>query len=213
VRPGRGQGVLSARQGRLRSTGLAHQGVGARRFFLRCYRIPITHGIQESHFGYVSGPKPGLSADGKYEVSPSKVRFKIAVAEDEIDLDSGFLMLPQAIPQPAAPADPGPVVIGPGDGAEPPPGGGGGSQVPPGTTVPPVKPALDTAVELNFSADRNGLFTAWNAIANLADLAGKVALTVRAESAQGFDKAKLQNGKAKLQNGVMEPLREADLIE
>jgi hypothetical protein len=169
-------------------------------------RKSIARGIQESHFGYVSGPKPGLSADGKYEVSPSKVRLKITVAEDEIDLDSGFLMLPQAIPQPAAPAGPGPVVVGPGGGAEPPPGGGGGGQVPTGTTVPSVKPTLDTAVELSFSADRNGLFTAWNAIANLADLAGRVALTVRAESAQGFDKAKLQNG-------VMEPLREADLIE
>jgi hypothetical protein len=61
-------------------------------------------------------------------------------------------------------------------------------------------------VELSFSADRNGLFTAWNAIANLADLAGKVALTIRAQSEEGFDKGKLQNG-------VLEPLREADLIE
>ena len=44
------------------------------------------------------------------------------------------------------------------------------------------------------------------AIANLADLAGKVNVTVRADSAAGFDKAKLQNG-------VLEPLRESDLIK
>jgi hypothetical protein len=44
------------------------------------------------------------------------------------------------------------------------------------------------------------LFSAWNAIANLADLAGKVSVTVRADSAAGFDKGKLQNG-------VLEPLR------
>ena len=50
------------------------------------------------------------------------------------------------------------------------------------------------------------LFTAWNAIANLADLAGRVDVTIRAESEKGFDKAKLHNG-------VLEPLREADLIE
>jgi len=50
------------------------------------------------------------------------------------------------------------------------------------------------------------LFAAWNAIANLADLAGKVNVTVRADSAQGFDRSKLQNG-------VLEPLRESDLIE
>lgn len=76
----------------------------------------------------------------------------------------------------------------------------------PGQTVPATKPATDKVVELVFTADRNGLFTAWNAVANLADLAGKVQVTVRAESEMGFDKAKLQNG-------VMEPLREADLIE
>jgi hypothetical protein len=50
------------------------------------------------------------------------------------------------------------------------------------------------------------LYTAWNAIANLADLAGKVAVSVRAESEKGFDRNKLQNG-------VLEPLREADLID
>jgi hypothetical protein len=54
--------------------------------------------------------------------------------------------------------------------------------------------------------DRKQLFSAWNAIANLADLAGKVNVTVRADSAEGFDKGKLQNG-------VLEPLRESDLIE
>lgn len=61
-------------------------------------------------------------------------------------------------------------------------------------------------VEITFSADRNQLFTAWNAVANLADLAGKVSVTLRAESEKGFDRGKLQNG-------VIEPLREADLIE
>jgi hypothetical protein len=172
-------------------------------------RKAVARGIQESHFGYVTGPKPALSAGGKYEISSSKVRYSVVVPEDEIDLDSGFLMLPQAIPQPAAPVDPGPIVVGSGDEAENPSGGSSttpGGQVPPETTVPLVNPALDTTVELSFSADRNGLFTAWNAIANLVDLAGKVLLTVRAESANGFDKAKLQNG-------VLEPLREADLIE
>jgi hypothetical protein len=64
---------------------------------------------------------------------------------------------------------------------------------------------LDKAVELTFDADRNQLFTAWNAVANLADLAGKVKVTLWAESEKGFDKGKLQNG-------VLEPLREADMI-
>ena len=81
--------------------------------------------------------------------------------------------------------------------------------LPPGVVAPgvtPVKPVGDKVVELTFDANRNQLFTAWNAIANLADLVGKVKVTIHAESEKGFDKAKLQNG-------VMEPLREADLIE
>jgi hypothetical protein len=65
---------------------------------------------------------------------------------------------------------------------------------------------LQTEVELTFNADSNQLFSAWNAMANLADIAGKVKVTVRAENADGLDKSKLQNG-------VIEPLREADLIE
>jgi len=53
---------------------------------------------------------------------------------------------------------------------------------------------------------RDGLFAAWNALANLADMSGKVTVNVHAESEQGFDKSKLQNG-------VLEPLKEADLIQ
>ena len=62
-------------------------------------------------------------------------------------------------------------------------------------------------MEIRFTADRNQLFTASNAIiANLADLAGKVTVIVPAESAEGLDQSKLQNG-------VFEPLREMDLIK
>jgi hypothetical protein len=140
---------------------------------------------------------------------PSKVRFKMVVAEDEIDLESGFLLLPQSIPQPAPVGGTEPVIVEPGEETTPPNGGGvllPPAVVPPVGPLPPVKPASEKMVELTFDADRNQLFTAWNAIANLADLAGKVKVTVRAESEKGFDKGKLQNG-------VMEPLREADLIE
>ena len=66
-------------------------------------------------------------------------------------------------------------------------------------------PPTEKCVQLEFTANRDQLFTAWNAIANLADMAGTVAVSVQAESQEGFDKGKLQNG-------VMEPLREADLI-
>ena len=113
-------------------------------------------------------------------------------------------MLSQTIPARAA----GSVVEGPGgEPSVPAPSGGA---LPPAAPypvgpVPSVTPIGDKTVALMFDADRIQLFTAWNAIANLADLAGKVNVTIRAESQAGFDNTKLQNG-------VLEPLREADLI-
>ncbi len=133
------------------------------------------------------------------------------IAEDEVDLESGFLLRPQAIPQ-AAPVTPPPPGGQPGQpplpGSGPAPvtaGAGAGAAVISETPTAAAGVAGQKVVELSFTADRNGLFAAWNALANLADLAGKVVVSVRAESEQGFDPSKLQNG-------VLEPLREADLI-
>jgi hypothetical protein len=58
---------------------------------------------------------------------------------------------------------------------------------------------------VSFTANRDKLYNAWSAAANLADIAGEVEVSLRAESETGFDRSKLQNG-------VLEPLREADLI-
>jgi hypothetical protein len=170
----------------------------------------IARGIQEGFFGYYSGSTPVVGSDGKYQISLARVRFNAQVSDDEIDIESGFLMMPQAVPASAVPvvspgqetsttpSEPGtkpPLVL------TPPPGPEGTG---PGTSASPA--AVQTTVNISFAADRNQLFTAWNAIANLADLAGKVDVIVHAESAAGFDKSKLQNG-------VIEPLREADLIK
>lgn len=166
-------------------------------------RKAVARGVQESVCGYAAGGAPELGADGKYQVSPAKVRFGKSIAEDEVDLETGFIIMPQAIPQPVptAPLIPGAVPPGPQPGAVQPgnqPTGGAGEQMPP--------PGVQREVTLSFSADRNKLYTAWQAIANLADMAGKVEVSIHAESEKGFDKGKLQNG-------VLEPLREADLIE
>jgi hypothetical protein len=163
-------------------------------------RRGIVRGVKECAFGYVSGGTPTLGPDGKYQVTLSKVRFDSIVTDDEIDLESGFLMLPQAIPQPA-PAPP-PT----GTGGETGTGTGTGGGTPPPPPPPPPPPATDTKVELTFTGDRNQLYAAWNAVANLADMAGQVTVTVKAEKPDGFDKGKLNNG-------VIEPLREADLIQ
>jgi hypothetical protein len=172
----------------------------------------IAKGIADDFFAYYSGSTPALGGDGKYQVPVARVRFHTAVGEDEIDLESGFLMMPGAVPvtapsPTAAGAEPTtvtagglesgpPLILTPTPGA---PSGGPGTSPSGGTTA-------QKSIEINFSADRNQLFSAWNAIANLADLAGKVTVTVHADSAEGFDKGKLQNG-------VLEPLRESELIK
>jgi hypothetical protein len=161
-------------------------------------RKGIAEGVGQSVFGYTAGSVPGLGPDETYQVPLEKVRFgSPQVSDDEIDLDSGFLIMPAAIPKPAAgpePIPPRPTPPGPDGGPEPIPLG----PVPPG-------PVSQKSVELMFRADRSQLYTAWQAIANLADLAGSVAVTVRADSEKGFDQSKLRNG-------VLEPLEEADLI-
>ena len=175
----------------------------------------IATGVQKRVFGYVgdlpagaaqAGGAPALGADGKYQVAPDKVRFDDGIAVDEIDLETGFLMLPQAIPQraPAPDVGTGPAPASTLTGPTP----GGPTPAGPATTGPTTPPpgAPETSVELTFSADRDQLYTAWNAVANLADMAGKVRVTITAESESGFDKSKLDNG-------VLEPLREADLIQ
>jgi hypothetical protein len=116
-------------------------------------RKAVARGMQEGHFGYVSGPKPGLGTDGKFEVLPAKVRFKTVVAEDEIDLESGFLMLPQAIPEQVPVGGTEPVIVVPSRESTQP--GGGGVALPPGVVppvgpMPPVTPGSDKAVQLTF---------------------------------------------------------------
>ena len=161
-------------------------------------RKAIALGVQKGTFGYVVGSPPPLGSDDRYQVSLEKVRFGKEIAEDELDLDSGFLMIPSAIPKPQIE----PVTLTPTEGPAP--------TAEPTTVTTPVeegpKPLVQKVVELSFSADQDKIFKAWQAIANLAEYADRLAISVRAESDQGFDRSKLQNG-------VIEPLREADLIE
>jgi len=68
-------------------------------------------------------------------------------------------------------------------------------------SIPQYRDEKTTGYLARIYSNGNG-----NAVANLADMAGNVTVTVKAENPAGLDKAKLQNG-------VLEPLREADLIE
>jgi hypothetical protein len=160
----------------------------------------VARGVQEGVFGYFAGAVPALDAAGKYQVARIKVRIDASVADDEVDLESGFLMLPQAIPADVVP----PPGVGPvHPDTTPPPGVT--PQPEPGSQSPLPAPA-DKVVQLSFTANRDQLYNAWSAVANLAEMAGKVEVSIRAESEKGFDKSKLQNG-------VLEPLREIELID
>ena len=57
-------------------------------------------------------------------------------------------------------------------------------------------------ITIGFRADRQQLFAGWNAVANLADRAGTVHVTLEAQSEEGFDSQWLRNA-------VLEPLEEA----
>jgi len=172
----------------------------------------VIKGVGDGVFGLYVGATPTLGSDGRYQVALDRVRINAGLGEDEVDLDSGFLMLPNAIPQ-AAPATPaGTPATGPSatpSGGDLPSGGPGAPIIGGPMPFPLPSPGAgpQKVVDLSFSVSGSDrLYMAWQAIANLAEMAGKLDLTVHAESEAGFDKSKLQNG-------VLEPLREADLIE
>jgi hypothetical protein len=163
-------------------------------------RRSIADGAREGVFGYCNGPEPSLGEDGTYQVSRDRVICHQPVREEEIDLETGFLIYPSAIPLPPEPPPVEPPPVGPpGTPPEPP-------VTPPAPPVHPPgvrdKPAPTIRVE--FKADRQQLFHAWQAIANLADKAGILEVQVEASSAEGFDPVWLRNA-------VEEPLEEAEI--
>ena len=168
-------------------------------------RKAIARGVQEGVFGYTSGTVPTLGADGKFQVAREKAVFEHALAEDEIDFDSGFLIMPAAIPlapEPVGVSTGGQVRDGDGEPYTPQTGGTGpGGPTP--RLIPP--PEAQTEVTIRISGSRDQLFKAWSAIANLADNAGKASIEVSAVNEQGFDQAWLRNA-------VYEPLEEADVL-
>jgi len=162
----------------------------------------IARGVKESVFGYFSGMTPTTDTAGVFQVPRAKVQFDASLEPDEIDLESGFLMLPKAIPSelPSEIREPQP------EPGEPTPEPGPTPSPKPTPPVPVPSPEPDKHVQLELTLNRDQLYNAWEALANLADMAGTVTVTVKADSPTGFDRRKLQNG-------VLEPLRESDLIQ
>lgn len=169
-------------------------------------RKAIARGVTEGAFAYTSGSEPTPGADGKYQVSRDKVAVG-RLAEDEVDFESGFLMVPAAVPDVAAVPGPGAIPVVPGVPAPAPgtpqPGGAGAGPIP---TPGAAGTARQGTVRLKFKATRDQIFKAFPAIANLADKSdeGKINVNVEGTSAAGFDPSWLRNA-------VEEPLDEADI--
>ena len=168
-------------------------------------RRAIARGVQTGLFGYATG-RPNLGDDGRYQLDWSRVAFERSVADDEIDLDSGFLIIPKALLE--KPVEPTSTTSGgePGTDDTGDTGTGDGGETPGTDDVTSPADQDEREVALSFVADREALYAAWNALANLADVAGEVSISAKAKPKSGFDKSKLENG-------VLEPLRELGLIK
>jgi hypothetical protein len=151
----------------------------------------ISAGAEQGVFGYASYPSPALGEDGRYQVADDRVVFQRPLPVGEIDFETGFLMLPSALPLPPAAA----VGTEPPKQPEPTPSG-------PDTPGPGPTPEKRTAVQLSFWATREQLFNAWNAVANLAEASGRVHVTVEGRKDDGFDPVWLRNA-------VTEPIEES----
>jgi Protein of unknown function (DUF499) len=169
-------------------------------------RKAIARGVTEGTFAYTSGSQPALGSDGKFQIGRDKLVVGRTLAEDEVDVDSGFIMLPAAVPEAvAAPGASPPALVvpapSPGTAAQP---GGPGETSFPATGAPPQK--RQCTLRLRFKATRDQVFKAFPAIANLADKSddSKVTVDVEGTSSEGFDPLWLRNA-------VEEPLDEANI--
>jgi hypothetical protein len=173
-------------------------------------RKGIARGVSEGCFAYTSGGTPALGADGRFQVSRDRVIQGKPIAEDEVDFDSGFLMVPAAVPEAPAVQPSGTVpvetgsVIPPGVD-QPSTGVGAGPGAGPATTGQEAA-GRKNRIAMTFEATREQVFKAFPAIANLADKSdgAKVKITIEGSSANGYDPSWLRNA-------VDEPLEEADI--
>jgi hypothetical protein len=173
-------------------------------------RKGITRGVSEGVFAYSSGGSPVLGTDGKYQVNRDKVIVARPLPEDEIDFDSGFLMIPASIPdeQVTQPSGTAPIeIVSPlsTDTHDISSGLGAGTVIGSVTTGTEIV-SKRKRVALKFEATREQVFKAFPAIANLADQSDghKVQITIEGTSIGGYDSSWLRNA-------VEEPLDEAEI--
>jgi len=162
----------------------------------------VVQGVREIKFGYAPPAAQDevkkVREQGGYLVSSDVVRIGVDIPPDQIDLSAGSLVLPQAIrrsvvvtPPPATATAPTPSVTT--------------TSTSPTATLATETPApRQTSVRLRMRMTRSQLYHSVQAIANLAEAAGVIQVTVEAQKLDGFDSAWLRNA-------VREPLDEADV--
>ncbi len=140
----------------------------------------VVQGVKDGIFAYALKNKVQEEA-GKFLVKEKDAIFGRAVNPDEIDLDASFILLPECIIK-EAPTGPGITPPGP----------------------PPGEPGKVTTVRIEMTVDRPKLFKTFNALGNLAEIAGEIKMAVDAQSEEGFDRNRLRNA-------VKEPLEESGI--
>ena len=155
----------------------------------------IAQGVKDGIFAYALKNRV-LEEDGKYTVKQKDAIFGRTVSPDEIDLDSGLILLPECIVQ-EAPTGPGLTPPGPIPPSPTPP-----EPTPPGPRLP--EPGKITTFRIEMRVDRPKLYKTFNALGNLAEIAGEVKMIVDAHSEAGFDRNRLRNA-------VKEPLEESGI--
>ena len=163
-------------------------------------RRALITGVKDGAFGYVGRAdrveRDRVKEGSGYFVSRKRVIIGQDLREDEIDLNTGLVVLPSGIEVEASPP-PGETPI-----PTPVPGETGGP-----TSYQPTTPtysAPSSQVRLKLVLNRQQVYASFNALANLADKAGTIEVSVNAQSLQGFDPVWLRNA-------VLEPLEEADV--
>jgi len=170
-------------------------------------RKAIADGVEAGTFGYV-GRTGKIEIDrlregGTYFVSLKQVCIGVRPPETQIDMSTDLIVLPEAI-EPESPTE----VTEQGDS--------GAAQAAISTGIADTGTTLldtttgqtislpQTRVRLSMQVNRQQIYATTNALANLAQQAGSIRVTVEAHKPEGFDPNWLQNA-------VLEPLDEADV--
>lgn len=151
-------------------------------------------------FGFYGQGEIQVGNDGKYQVARDRVSFGVSLRTDEIDLETGFLIHPDGIPS---------------AGSAPSPDEGMGSNVgtghvfgtPESGEAGITNPQMtELSVSYTLQLNRDQLFKAYDALANLADIVGNLDVRVNGKAVKKIDRSQLRNA-------VEEPLEELGVLK